>query len=1035
MPIFLPTFTPTQRKLKQFARRILAPPPAPPEEPPEEPTGLGLPSFRPNLPFGARQIGEAAVEFGREVGRRVAGQPPVRTFQTPFEAEPPPQRTTAQKVGAGLATLVPETTEKAGELSLDQWVELGMILALPGEPVVIAAKRGIGLTIKVTAPIAKQALKGDKRIPELRKTQLVQDALRAGENLGQFLRRVGQEAKSEAGFAKLPKGKPPAPALARGAPPAKAVAPAEAAAPPTVPPKGPRARTKTPVEEAGNVTPAREPFVKGADPGPPSGKPPVTTGAKPPPKPDPADEVFERIARQRTPGEPADETLLRRHASALRTAENEARIIVEAGGNSLKRQRIGKIQRARLVPEQKDIPVLDELFEALHNPSKVASGEIRIPKGMEADYKKLRELTDWEEAMRLDFDPAMATVDDYFYRGWLPPEGLFPAGVGRGQLVAKPAFKKPRVDATYREMREAGFEPIFWNPYEQWRVSRLQGVRYRQQMQLVDDMKNFELALPDGAGINLKGWRTPKVGSAFEGKPFAAQDKEGNLQAMFSRRWVVPDSLANRLENIYGVPPNLGKLHVGNRSIDLLKAVDAVVFIPKRAKLFGSFFQQLDFAGRNFIGSWSGAIDALQAGKPLEAAKRLAVWPQSAFDIMRANIGPGARNKIRIALNSTDPIISDRPGVHLRGIMEAGMSTIDTTLLPANMDTMARTVATESGLLGNKRVMRAVGEFESAMRRGLFEGVYPSAQMSDIKNNIAPMIARQFKGETDEAINGMIARIVNKKYSTIPADQSVVQNRFLRESMRRLFFSMGESEGLLRQAVSAFKGPEAAYWRKHWFGAYVGLLAVANTIHYATTGEILPTGRWNPIGKDEYGALPVGYNRDFLSPDIPIKGTDGKRLRLDLMGQLDTAFRILDPPSFIASRESVPIRSFITQTTERDFFGKPIDRVGPAGIFSRTAQLIDDMFLPIGPGQAAARIVREQFPSTKDIIPGGEARLGTAGQLLQATGINLRTAPKGEPQPSGPSTGRLRLRKPSLSLPSTGRTGTAGGTGRLRLRR
>lgn len=733
-------------------------------------------------------------------------------------------------------------------------------------------------------------------------------------------------------------------------------------------------------------------FVRGADPGPPPPPPPRTPGGKPPTGGQSADDVFERIRIQRTRGESPDQTLLRRHGAALRTAELEARLIVDEGSKGLKALGIGRPQRGRLVPQEKDIPAMDGLFDALNNPSRVASGELQIPKGFEAHYQKLRGLTNWEEAFRLDFDSAMATVDDYFYRGWLPPEGAVSSAeaVGRGRLVAKPAFKKPRVNATYREMRDAGFEPLSWNPYEQWRISRLQGVRYRQQMMLVDDLKRLELAKPDGTGIGLEGWRTPKIGPAFEGKPFAILDDAGNPQALYTRRLVVQDNVAKRLENLYGVPPDLGTIHIGKRGIPLLKAIDAVVFIPKRAKLFASFFQQNDFGWRNYFGAWTGMLDALMAGQPITAVKRLAVWPQSALTMVRANLGPGARVKIRQALNSTKPLVPGRPGVHLRGIMEAGLSTIDTTLLPTNLDKLARNVAQEAGLLGNKAIRRWVGEFESAMRRGLFEGWYPAAQITDIRNNIAPMMVRRFAKETDEAINGMIAQTTNKLYSTIPAEQSVVQNRFIRESLKRLMFSMGESEGLLRQATGAVRGPQAAFFRTRWIGAFLGVMAVANTIHYASTGEILPLGRWSPVSRDKWGPLPLGYNRDFASPDIPIVGPTGRRLLIDLVGQMDTAFRILDPPSFITARESVPVRSFVTQTTEKDFFGRRIDKVGPGGIVSRISQLITDLFAPIGPGQAALGIISEQELLPEGAIPPQEKGLGTVGRLIQATGVNLR---------------------------------------------
>ena len=113
-------------------------------------------------------------------------------------------------------------------------------------------------------------------------------------------------------------------------------------------------------------------------------------------------------------------------------------------------------------------------------------------------------------------------------------------------------------------------------------------------------------------------------------------------------------------------------------------------------------------------------------------------------------------------------------------------------------------------------------------------------------------------------------------------------------------------------------------------------------------------------------------------------------MTLDLVGQMDTAFRLLDPISFLSSRESVPIRAFVTQTTERDFYGRPIDQVGPGGVYSRTANLLNDMFAPIGIGQAALQVGLERGHIPSGMVPVSERGLGTRGQMVQATGVNLR---------------------------------------------
>ncbi|KKK48025.1 hypothetical protein LCGC14_3149280, partial [marine sediment metagenome] len=336
---------------------------------------------------------------------------------------------------------------------------------------------------------------------------------------------------------------------------------------------------------------------------------------------------------------------------------------------------------------------------------------------------------------RLDFDPEMALVEDYFFRGWKPPEGAF-VGEARGVLGRKPGFKLPRVNATYEEMRAAGFEPLFWNPFEQQRYSRLMGVKYREQMLLMEDIKVLELALPYEGGPIPKGWRVPKVGSAFEGKPHAIVDNAGDPRLMFTRRWVVPDSLANRLENAYGVTPDMGKVGAFGKTVELQKVIDALVFIPKRAKLIASVFQHADFTTRSFVGSWAGFANALRHGQPVEAVGHLARWPKSAGTILRATVSPGYRQNLRrMAVDNADLFV-DRPGLSMRSISEAGLSLQDVTIFP-DLDTLAREAAKGSKV---KAVVGQIADLERLNRQGLFQGVYPAAILTDVKNKIAPMI-------------------------------------------------------------------------------------------------------------------------------------------------------------------------------------------------------------------------------------------------------------------------------------------------------
>ncbi len=722
-------------------------------------------------------------------------------------------------------------------------------------------------------------------------------------------------------------------------------------------------------------------------------------GPKPPKPPKPVtkqepEDIFGDITSKIIEGERPDQAALRLHGAAIRAESRRTGIVIEKGSQKLKDLGIGAVKRGQLVPREKDIPALDQLYNALHNPSKVASGEIAVPKGYEAIYKELRALADWDTSSRLSFDPEAATLDDWFFRGWKPPEGLF-ADAPKGRLGIQPkALRAPRVDATYEEMRGLGFEPLFWNPYQQWGYRHKLGEVYREQIELISFLKKqmgTEFIRPDSGGALPEGWRVPRIGQAFEGQPFAATDPAtGEPSVMFTRRWIVPVNVANSLENIYGRRPDIGKFVIGKRVINPLDVIDFLTFVPKRAKLFLSFFQQMDFLNRAGAGSWTGMVDSLMAGKPIQAVTQLARFPKTAWDILGANFNPASRLSLAEQLDSTKPLVADRPGITLKGVSEAGLSTIDVTIFPADMDKLVRQVAENTGIIGkSKAISSAIGDFESAMRRGLFQGVYPAAIITDIQNNIAPIIARQFPESTDAQINGMVAKLVNIKYSVIPPEQSVFQNSFLREVLRRVFFSVGESEGLLRQATGAFHGFGASFWRKHWIGVYLFLIFMAEAIHFASTGEHLPAERYSPIAKDNWGSLPFGYNTQFASPTLPFRGRGDVEVTLDLVGQMDTAFRVLDPGSFLSARTSVPVRATVNQISGTDFYGAPIDDVGPGGVTSRTAQLALDLFAPIGIGGIATEALR-QVPGAGEIIPEGESRLGMLGLGVQATGVNLR---------------------------------------------
>jgi len=782
------------------------------------------------------------------------------------------------------------------------------------------------------------------------------------------------------------------------APTPEAVQPVSEGVTPTIPPtvttpKGATEKVNA-IQAKGKATPtkvkpadARYAHIEKAAPdGPKPPKPPPSV-AKGVPSKDPR-ELLAKIFDNQLKGESLSETAIRLYGGATRSVYRRTSDKVAEGSQKLKEQGVGQIKLGKLVVRDADKPIIDELNVSLHNPSGVASGEVPIPKGYEEIYQELRELADWTSASTLDADPNAMLIEDWFFRGWKPPEGMFTGAPGKGGLVTKPKpMRMPRVDATYQEMRDLGFEPLFWNPYDQWAYRHNLGEIYREQMDFVDYLKSLpgEIIKPDMGGPLPAGWKVPRIGPAFEGKPFATVDADGNPAVAYSRRWATDAKTATILESMFGKRPEL-TLGVGNHELNVMAMVDWVAFTPKRAKLFISFFQQVDFLNRSGGGSWAKAIDDIQHGKPIDAAVAVLRWPKTAYDILIANFSPGKRLSLAQQMDDTTPLVEGRPGVHMKGISEAGLSTMDVTIFADEMDKLMRSVAEHSGVWSKfKGLGSAVVDLESAMRRGLFQGTYPAAMTTDIKNNIAMMMTREHPTATDAQINGYIATQVNKKYSTLPPEQSVFHRVWIRELLRRLFFSFSESEALTRQATGMFHGPNKAFWTKQMLGVFFFLAVVANIIHMASTGKPLPKERYVPIAKDNWGPLPFGYNPKFLSPTLPFKGRGGAELTVDLMGQQDTVLRILSPGDFLTARLSVPARTLMNQVSGTDFYGASMDTPG-----QRVTQFGVDMFAPIGLGGIIVEGARQGIPGAKDVFLEQESRLGMAGLGIQATGINIR---------------------------------------------
>jgi hypothetical protein len=681
--------------------------------------------------------------------------------------------------------------------------------------------------------------------------------------------------------------------------------------------------------------------------------------------------IFDEIL----PTEKIETGLMRSYEGRTGTLGLQLQRDIDAGNKLLLDSNIGR-RNGRLVNVQRT-PEMEELFKALH-------GEGEVPFRLKHIYDDIKRMVAEETSDTLANNPDFVLKDDYFYRGWRAPKETR-VGVGKGQMGAKPGYQKPRVDATFSELLAEGWEPISWNPYDMAALRRYAGVQFREQQRLIESLKQTGLAVKVDAATPL-GYRVPRVGPAFEGKPYAfipetqGLDDAVGAKVAQTTRYAVPEKVADQIENIFGRVPDTGLL---------LNSLSKGSAFGKRLKLVFSLFQQIDFAIRQGAAGFAGAIDSILAGEPLSAVKKLITVPTDTAKLVQANLSGARQRAIRDAMLDATPLFKERPGVSLKSISDAGWKSTDITVISSSikraLDDIAdaptgRVRGAVAKVGGEGKItgapMRRLKALNLANEKGLFEGVYPQAQMTALRKFIVPRLMRQHPDWTDAQISAAAATEVNKMFSSLGEFQQVIKNPVSKKFIRSMVFSTNETESLLKQAASAVAGPNKLLWTEYFLGAYVFLAGVANLVHYATTGEPLPEDRYLPVGKDDWSPFGVGYNSRFMAPDIPIEGRGGTNVTMDLMGQLDTIFRLLDPKGFIEGRQNVLPRAFASQMEGEDFFGRELR--GPK---ERIGQLVSDVAEPIGISQ-----LRGAF----DLGPDGEGRLGNIGQAIQAGGVNLR---------------------------------------------
>jgi len=495
---------------------------------------------------------------------------------------------------------------------------------------------------------------------------------------------------------------------------------------------------------------------------------------------------------------------------------------------------------------------------------------------------------------------------------------------------------------------------------------RVHGIEYRENVVMMNRLYKEGLAKSAGTTPEfdmtekaLKGWRVPDIGPLFTGR--SVTDEAG--QTALQSPTYVPNYVANILEQVYH-PPLTGTMQRVRWFTNGLKGV----------KLAGSLFQHVDILQRA-IGS-GATPTGLKRAAPLR-------YPSLLKDVFTTQFSPRSRSGLRNKMLSNDRVNKDF-GLTYRMLVEEGLNLqADTSIIQREMIDFLDTTP--------KRILpvQKLKELNDWWQSGLFQGVYLSAQKWSLENFIIPQVRRTRPGATPRAIAAEAAEAANLIFSTPGRWQSMITDPTMRKYMENFFFSINENESLLRLGARAVStNPRAGLAREQVLGTLTAMVAISNGINYAATGEPLPWKAYNPVNfGDSYAFFGFGYANKFLSPQFPgLTGSAGQPIHIDIMGQMDTPFRVADPFGFISARLNVPYRVVADQIVGETFYGEKLDTIP-----KRAFHLAQSLGGPIG-GTSAMGALIERFPAVQEYVPRGEVRLGFAGQMAQLSGINFRSA-------------------------------------------
>ncbi len=655
-----------------------------------------------------------------------------------------------------------------------------------------------------------------------------------------------------------------------------------------------------------------------------------------------------------------------------------------------------QMKQAQVQPTEESV---GPLYRALHG---MLSPDELSPE-LQKLYRPLKELQQVEERDMLAFlnaidDPELQTFigfdaenlgarmmahPDYFPRGWNIPGEVTPR-TGTRRVPRTPGLARPRVDATYDEMltwaKSKGGGPASWDPYAMMAMRRIHGVQWRETIKMLNALRVRGKALPITQAP--EGWRVPKIGPITEGHPIPLPN--GSIAS--SEAIAVEPGLAKWMEDVWGNPQVLDF-----KGVATFRRWSQTA---KRNRLALSGFQHIDFATR--AGGVAFTPTAIARGAPLKL-------PSLYFDILHTTFRPGRRATLRRELLSTKPLFKTAKGegVSPRMLIEEGWGVQgDISVIRRQFEDLIAQMEREVGSNAPAFVLERLRKTREFFEAGLFDGVYRTTHKWALENFIGPGIAMRRPNATARQVAAESAESVNLMFSTVQRWQSVLNDPILRDTLNMGLFSTVEQEGLLRSAARAFVPRSLSHtvFSEWYLGMFIFLAAAANAINLTATGKPLAPSQYNPINmNDPYAStkipgtgveVGIGYNNDFMSPVAPlIRGRNGQPVKLDLVGQMDTIFRWMQPIEALAARENVLPRLAHDIWTSRTFTDTPLSNP-----FKLAVHAALSLYTPIS-SENALQAVRSAVPALEGVIPESESRLGIAGNLVQATGVNVRSMP------------------------------------------